>query len=683
MNPPKHIYQLSAIQILLLLTLSQPSLSQSIPFYKAIVTSNADEIKADNGLTFREAIALINGELKLENLSSAERSQVTPASEASTIGFNLPSGQTQIALKSELPSISIPGTTIDGTSQPGYDATKSATQEISIAIPVVELIPAANVDVLRGLTIISDRVTVRGLSIHGFSAAHKSTAMTPPADIFISHATPPPSIEKQKMPANFAPYYPDDVPPKNVIIENNWLGLSPIGKTERPSAFGISVFHGENTTIRRNRIEFHDGSAIITSVAATNTDISENIIVNNGLAGMPDAIRLEGNIDRSRIRNNLMCGNDGAGVYLFKPQGSIKISDNQIRYNGRRLRRSAIYLTGSGHEVTNNQISHQSGSGVVVGAYPRSDRNIITNNRFDSLEGLSIDLNAQQNTYVQAWQTGDGPNPKRKGSYRHLETGNAAIDSPEFKTDIFDNANVITGSAEPNSQIEIYKVQLNAEDDRGPLSQPIGQTTANGEGQFTVQLPGLVKGDRISATATDPSKGTSEPAINAAIGVWNDVKISRNPTAIPDCTTPPNTPNTPATPPPPVLPIRLKAPTRIHFALDQDFISPVSAVILNRIATILNQYPGVSIELEGHTDPRANNDYNQALGMRRAMNARTYLLKQGISASRMTLRSLGETKRIANSNSKVDYARDRRVEIIYRDSDGFELTVEESDLQLE
>ena len=683
MNPPKHIYQLSAIQILLLLTLSQPSLSQSIPFYKAIVTSNADEIKADNGLTFREAIALINGELKLENLSSAERSQVTPASEASTIGFNLPSGQTQIALKSELPSISIPGTTIDGTSQPGYDATKSATQEISIAIPVVELIPAANVDVLRGLTIISDRVTVRGLSIHGFSAAHKSTAMTPPADIFISHATPPPSIEKQKIPANFAPYYPDDVPPKNVIIENNWLGLSPIGKTERPSAFGISVFHGENTTIRRNRIEFHDGSAIITSVAATNTDISENIIVNNGLAGMPDAIRLEGNIDRSRIRNNLMCGNDGAGVYLFKPQGSIKISDNQIRYNGRRLRRSAIYLTGSGHEVTNNQISHQSGSGVVVGAYPRSDRNIITNNRFDSLEGLSIDLNAQQNTYVQAWQTGDGPNPKRKGSYRHLETGNAAIDSPEFKTDIFDNANVITGSAEPNSQIEIYKVQLNAEDDRGPLSQPIGQTTANGEGQFTVQLPGLVKGDRISATATDPSKGTSEPAINAAIGVWNDVKISRNPTAIPDRTTPPNTPNTPATPPPPVLPIKLKAPTRIHFALDQDFISPVSAVILNRIATILNQYPGVSIELEGHTDPRANNDYNQSLGMRRAMTARTYLLKQGISASRMTLRSLGETKRIANSNSKVDYARDRRVEIIYRDSDGFELTVEESDLQLE
>ena len=680
MKTPKCIYQFSTIQILLLLGLSQSAISQPIPFYKTIVNSNADEIKADNGLTLREAIALINGELKLENLSSAERSQVTPASQASTIGFNLPSGQTQIALKSELPSITIPGTTIDGTTQPGYDATKSATQEITIAVPIVELIPAANVDVLRGLTIVSDRVTIRGLSIHGFSAAHTSTAMTPPADIFISHATPPPSIEKQKMPANFAPYYPDDIPPKNIIIENNWLGLSPIGKTNRSSAFGVSVFHGENTTIRRNRIEFHDGSAIITSVAATNTDVSENIIVNNGLAGMPDAIRLEGNIDRSRIHGNLMCGNDGAGVYLFKPNGSVKISDNQIRYNGRRLRRAAIYLTGSGHEVTDNQISHQSGSGVVVGSYPQSDRNIITNNQFDSLEGMSIDLNTQENTYAQAWQTGDGPNPKRKGSYRHLETGNAAIDSPEFTMDEFANASVITGTAEPNSQIAIYKVQLNTEDDRGPLSQPIGQATANGDGKFTAQLTGLVKGDRISATATDPTKGTSEPAINAAIGTWNDVKISRNPTAIPACTTPPNPP---ATVPQPILPIKLKAPTRIHFALDQDFISPVSATILNRIATVLNQYPGVSIELEGHTDPRANNDYNQALGMRRATNARTYLLKQGISASRMTLRSLGETKRIAIGNSKVDYARDRRVEIIYRDSDGFELTVEESDLQLE
>ena len=341
MHHTKTQLTVTAFQILLCLVFAQPINSQPIAFYRAIVNSTVDDIRADEGLTLREAIALINGELKIENLSSDERSQITSATQASTIEFNLPIGQTKIALNSELPAIARPGTTIDGTTQPGYDANKSATQEISIAIPLIELSPATNVEVLRGLTIVADRITVRGLSIHGFAMAHKSTAMTPPADIFISHATPPPSIEKQKMPANFAPYYPDDLPPKNVVIENNWLGISPIGKAPSQSAFGVSVFHGEGTIIRRNRIEFHDGSAIITGVAATNTDVSENIIVNNGLAGMPDGIRLEGNIDRTQIRGNLMCGNDGAGVYLFKPQGSVKITDNQIRYNGRRLRRSA------------------------------------------------------------------------------------------------------------------------------------------------------------------------------------------------------------------------------------------------------------------------------------------------------------------------------------------------------
>jgi outer membrane protein OmpA-like peptidoglycan-associated protein len=680
--------KLIAIQVLLLTGFVQIANSNAAVYYKTIVNSNADEIKADNALTLREAIALINGELKFESLSTAERSQVTPATGNSSIGFNLPSGKTQIALTTELPAIVQPGTLVDGTTQSGYDANKSATQEIAIAIPIVELTPARNMEVLRGLTIVADRVTVRGLSIHGFTASHRSTAMTLPADIFISHRTPPPNAQKQNPPANFAPYYPDDVPPKNVVIENNWLGISPSRPTDRQSAFGVSVFQGEGTVIRRNRIEFHDGSAIITGVSATNSDISENIIVNNGLAGMPDGIRLEGDIDRTRIHGNLMCGNDGAGVYLFKPQGSVKITDNQIRYNGRRLRRSAIYLTGSGHEVTNNQITHQAGAGVVVGAYPKSDRNVITNNRFDALEGMSIDLNTQENTYAQAWQTGDGPNPKRKGDYRHLETGNQAINAPEFDRDTFTNTEAITGTAEPNSTIAFYSVQSNAESDHGPLTEPIGTTTADASGRFSVAMSSLtaklVDGDRVSAIATDPARGTSEPAINAVIGSWSNItKPTAKPAAIPPCTTPPPVLIPIPTPTDPIVPVKLQAPTRIHFALDQDFISPASAKILDRIAKILIASPGISLDLEGHTDPRANDDYNQNLGLRRATRARTYLLKRGISASRMSIRSFGETKRIANGNSKTDYARDRRVDIIYRDSNGLELTVEESDLQLE
>jgi hypothetical protein len=109
----------------------------------------------------------------------------------------------------------------------------------------------------------------------------------------------------------------------------------------------------------------------------------------------------------------LICGNDGSGVYLFKPEGSAQINDNQITYNGRRFRRAGVYLMGDDHQVNNNQISNQTGPGVVVAAYPKSDRNIILGNRFNNLEGLSIDLVAQENVNVQAYQRGDGPNPLR------------------------------------------------------------------------------------------------------------------------------------------------------------------------------------------------------------------------------------------------------------------------------
>ena len=654
--------------------------------YRAIVNGNGDEIKPDNVLTLREAIEVTNGKLIPSQLSAAEQAQLTPNGGMPVIGFNLPAGQTRIELQQLLPAVARTGTLIDGTTQPRYDKSRSATREIEVAIPVVEITPARGAEVLRGLTLVGNNIAVRGLSLYGFTSQHRSTALTPPADIFISHFAPPPNIDKQQPPANFAPYYPDDKAPRGIVIEQNWLGISPQGQSGVvPSAFGVSVFNGVGTQIRNNRIEQHDGSGIITSVNAQDSIVERNIIVGNGLAGMPDAIRLEGEIDRSQIRGNLMCGNDGAGVYLFKPNGSVKITGNDIRYNGRRLRRAAVYLTGSGHEVKDNQISHQAGSGVVVGAYPKSDRNVILDNRFDALEGLSIDLNAQENTYAQAWQTGDGPNPIRKGHFRHIETGNRSINAPDFIRDEFSSASSITGIAEPKARVDVYKIAMRSDFSHGPLSEPIAQVQADGDGKFSLDLTGKVNaGDRISATATD-ERGTSEPAINAAIGSWSAIEqaaIQRDVSdrAIPPCTTPPIQTPLPTVSP---LPKKLQIPNRVHFALDQDFISPESSRVLDRIAAVLIQNPGIQIDLEGHTDPRASDDYNQDLGMRRARNVRRYLQSKGIDLTRMTLRSQGETRRVSRGNSPLDTARDRRVELIYRNSDGIELLTEETDLQPE
>ncbi|MBE9064389.1 hypothetical protein IQ256_25885, partial [cf. Phormidesmis sp. LEGE 11477] len=78
-----------------------------------VTVNNAedDPIRADADLTLREAIALINGTLLFSELSAQEQQLVMPAREVSTIRFDLPIGQTAIALNSILPAIARPNTT--------------------------------------------------------------------------------------------------------------------------------------------------------------------------------------------------------------------------------------------------------------------------------------------------------------------------------------------------------------------------------------------------------------------------------------------------------------------------------------------------------------------------------------------------------------------------------------------
>ncbi|KAM3097054.1 OmpA family protein [Phormidesmis sp. 146-12] len=681
----------------LLLLISYSSLIPSSTFaqtptrFKIVVNSDQDSVQADSSLTLREAIELINGTLPVDRLSDAEKSQVSVINEStSQIDFQLPSGQTIIRVGRELPAIVAP-VTIDGTTQTGYEADKAVIAELPLVQPIVEITPVQNTFVPRGLTITSDNVTIRGLSLYGFNDDVDDTARTPPADIFIAHRLPPPDIRKQPTPANFAPFYSDDVPPKNVVIENNWLGIRPDQSVPpTTSAFGVSVFNSTGTTIRRNWIANHDGSAIITSVNSTNLQVTENAIVANGLAGMPDAIRLEGNIDQSEISGNLICGNDGSGVYLFKPEGATQIRDNRITYNGRRFRRAAVYLMGNNHQVTGNLITNQAGSGVVVAAFPLSRRNTIANNRFANLEGLSIDLVTQGNVSVQAYQKGDGINPFRNSPNRRKDTGNGAIDAPQFTSKAFVLSGAqaqITGKADPDSQIQLYRVTENTSP-YGTLSEPLGNAETDKQGNFTFTSETLKPGDLISAIATNPNYGTSEPALNTIVRTAETTtppNLQPPTSATPTCVTPPiaQVPTPPTPTPEPNVPVRITVPKNVHFALDQSYISPESASVLDRIAAVVLANPTIILELQGHTDPRASDDYNQRLGQRRALSVRNYLIRKGINSARMTIRSFGERQRRSDGNTRLDFARDRRVEVIYKDARDIEVFVQEEDLQLE
>jgi outer membrane protein OmpA-like peptidoglycan-associated protein len=662
------------------------------PRYQITVNSDRDdEIQSDLELTLREAIAIANGSLTLDRLSDPERAQIKPIANAkgSSIGFALPSDRTTIKLRKALPDISSQNLVIDGTTQTGYDAQKSFAQELAIPQPIVAIAPADGVEILRGLTIVADGVTIKGLSIYGFNAIENVPTVTPSADIFISHQAPPPDTTQQQQPAKFSPFYDSNRPPQGVILEANWLGLTPEGKMPKQvSSFGVYLFNSTDTIVRRNRIAYHEGSGIVTSVRATGAQIIENAITSNGFDGMPHGIYLEGEIANLRIKGNTLCANDGSGVYLFKPKGAIAIEDNRILFNDRSTNYAAIYLMGNDHQVTNNEIRNQRGVGIAIAAFPKSDRNLIRKNSFTALNGLSIDLISQGHVGDRDFVTGDGVNLQRDSHFRRVDTANGAINAPTFLATAFpmfsDKVN-IDGTADPDTEIDLYRVTgaIAPNLPYGSLSEYLTTVKTDANGKFAASLNNLQVGDTISAIATDPQYGTSEPALNARI-VNPDLSVpapAKAPPTTPACTTPPQIVQTP--PPPEV--ITLSVPRQIHFALDRDEISPTSAKILDRIADALKQYPTIMITLAGHTDPRASDTYNRELGFRRSRSVRNYLMQQGIASERMTLRSLGETQRISQGNQITDYARDRRVEIEFVDVRDVEIRFEnqESDLQLE
>ena len=675
---------------------SQAQPTVTAPSFRITVNSNQDgPIQPDAGLTLREAIEIANGNLPLTRLSQVEKLQIAPApGNTSRIEFALPTGRTAIQLSTLLPELAAPGLVIDGATQPGYGAATPPPAFNPVPVPVVSLTPAPGQNnIFRGFTITADRVTIRGLSLYGFTSSRpRATQPTPPADIFISNAPPPADAGPHSPPMHFFDYGEPEKAPQDVVIELNWLGVTPADTIpEVRSAFGVSVFNAVGAVIRQNRIEHHQGSAIITGVRAQSMQVTKNSIIGNGVAGMPDAIRLEGDIDNAEIVGNLICANDGSGVFMFKPDGAAQLLDNNIRFNGRRFQRAAVYLMGNDHQLTDNFIGYQPGPGVVVTAFPRSDRNLIRNNRFANLDGLSIDLVAHNNAQIQDYQIGDGPNPPRNSYYRRVDTGNGAMDAPVFDSYTFNRQGdqvLLTGQADPETEVDIYQVTENA-GVYSPLAQPLTTVTPSADGQFSLNLA-LPSGTQVSAIATDPRYGTSEPApvalIQAADGSTPPTTASAAP-YLPSCAPPPVALE-PAPPPlesPPPEPLRLQVPRNIHFALDRSAISPTSAEVLDQITAVLLEYPFIIVEMQGHTDPRASVAYNQALGERRARAARDYLLRQGVDPERMRIISFGESQRATSGNTRLDYARDRRVEFIFTDTRGLDIIFEaqEADLQIE
>lgn len=103
----------------------------------------------------------------------------------------------------------------------------------------------------------------------------------------------------------------------------------------------------------------------------------------------------------------------------------------------------------------------------------------------------------------------------------------------------------------------------------------------------------------------------------------------------------------------------------IYYDFDKSDIRPDAALQLDKVVSLLEENPSISVELGSHTDSRGRDAYNMSLSERRAASAVAYIVQNGIASSRITSRGYGETQ-IANqctngvTCSDADHERNRR-----------------------
>jgi len=98
----------------------------------------------------------------------------------------------------------------------------------------------------------------------------------------------------------------------------------------------------------------------------------------------------------------------------------------------------------------------------------------------------------------------------------------------------------------------------------------------------------------------------------------------------------------------------------IHFAYDSSQILPNEAAILQQIAAFLKRYPQVILQIEGHCDERGTEEYNMALGSRRANATRQFLADLGIDPNRLYTISYGEMRPVDPGHNEEAWAKNRR-----------------------
>jgi peptidoglycan-associated lipoprotein len=98
----------------------------------------------------------------------------------------------------------------------------------------------------------------------------------------------------------------------------------------------------------------------------------------------------------------------------------------------------------------------------------------------------------------------------------------------------------------------------------------------------------------------------------------------------------------------------------IYFEFDKSTLTPAAQDNLMRKAEWLRENPDATVTIGGHCDDRGTNEYNLALGDRRAESSKAFLVDLGIEASRLTTISYGEERPVDPRNNEEAWAKNRR-----------------------
>ena len=106
----------------------------------------------------------------------------------------------------------------------------------------------------------------------------------------------------------------------------------------------------------------------------------------------------------------------------------------------------------------------------------------------------------------------------------------------------------------------------------------------------------------------------------------------------------------------------------IHFDFDKYIIRNNEKPILNQVADTLRKNGNLKVTIEGNCDEKGTTEYNLALGDRRAVAAKEYLLSQGIQSGRMDTISNGKEKPLCTESNEACWAKNRRDHFVLDES---------------